>query len=412
MTVLRLFESMHCAHVPGLDAASVRAQLRDLAKVRAWIDSREADLAARLVELSPDSSASVAVIDVQANGRLTKQQTRKLMDRAETVQQLPEFADALRQGKVTSAHVDEIGHALRKAGDGAQELKSHEGALLLSAMRLPHDQFARQVAGLLQRLHTSSANDEADRQRRSTYLKTWTDANGMIHIRGAFDTERGTILLGRLENEMERAFHAGSSVDEGDLLGVAPNDNRRSLALLNLTANGHSEGTHAGTSGGTHAEIVVIVDLETLRNGLHDSGTCRTSRGVDLPVDTVRRLACQASIIPAVMNSAGVPVDVGRQNRLATARQRRLLQAMYRTCAVPECDVGIAHCVPHHIQYWENGGRTDLDNLVPLCSRHHHAAHEGGWKLRLDPTRTLHVTLPDGRVMSRDLQRAGGPVTA
>ena len=73
MTVLRLLESMHSAHVPGLDAASVRAQLRDLAKVRAWIDSHEADLAARLVELSPDSSASVAAIDVQANGRLTKQ---------------------------------------------------------------------------------------------------------------------------------------------------------------------------------------------------------------------------------------------------------------------------------------------------------------------------------------------------
>ena len=51
-----------------------------------------------------------------------------------------------------------------------------------------------------------------------------------------------------------------------------------------------------------------------------------------------------------------------------------------------------AHCEPHHIEYWENGGHTDLNNLVPLCSRHHHAAHEGGWKLHLDPdTRELTV---------------------
>ncbi len=55
-------------------------------------------------------------------------------------------------------------------------------------------------------------------------------------------------------------------------------------------------------------------------------------------------------------------------------------------------------CEPHHIEYWENGGRTDLSNLVPLCSRHHHAAHEGGWKLKLDPaTRELTVrTSRDG----------------
>ena len=50
------------------------------------------------------------------------------------------------------------------------------------------------------------------------------------------------------------------------------------------------------------------------------------------------------------------------------------------------------HCNVHHIDYWENGGPTDLNNMVPLCSRHHHAAHEGGWKLKLDPeTRELAI---------------------
>jgi hypothetical protein len=51
------------------------------------------------------------------------------------------------------------------------------------------------------------------------------------------------------------------------------------------------------------------------------------------------------------------------------------------------------HCNVHHIDYWENGGATDLNNMVPLCSRHHHAAHEGGWKLQLNPeTRKLSIT--------------------
>ena len=54
--------------------------------------------------------------------------------------------------------------------------------------------------------------------------------------------------------------------------------------------------------------------------------------------------------------------------------------------------VKFAHCEPHHIQYWENGENTDMANLVPLCPRHHHAAHEGGWKLRMNPnTRQLSI---------------------
>jgi hypothetical protein len=134
------------------------------------------------------------------------------------------------------------------------------------------------------------------------------------------------------------------------------------------------------------AEIVVHVGLESLTAGLTDRGIATTQHGVSLPIETIRRLACDAEIIPVVLGGEGVPLDVGRSKRLATVHQRRALRAVHETCAVPECAVAFKHCEPHHIDYWENGGVTSLDNLVPLCSRHHHAAHEGGWKLRLDPT--------------------------
>jgi 5-methylcytosine-specific restriction endonuclease McrA len=62
---------------------------------------------------------------------------------------------------------------------------------------------------------------------------------------------------------------------------------------------------------------------------------------------------------------------------------------------MPGCDISYHHCQIHHINYWENGGRTDLDNMVPLCSRHHHAAHEGRWTLKLEPeTRILTASPP------------------
>lgn len=69
---------------------------------------------------------------------------------------------------------------------------------------------------------------------------------------------------------------------------------------------------------------------------------------------------------------------------------------MYQTCAIPGCTVNSRYCEPHHILYWRNQGNTDLDNLLPLCTRHHHNVHEGGWKLALTTNRTLTITYPDG----------------
>ena len=97
-------------------------------------------------------------------------------------------------------------------------------------------------------------------------------------------------------------------------------------------------------------------------------------------------------LLPVVLDGRSVPIDVGRSKRLATVHQRRALEAIHPTCAIPDCEVIFDHCNVHHIDYWENGGATDLNNMIPLCSRHHHAAHEGGWKLQLDSeTRELTI---------------------
>jgi hypothetical protein len=52
------------------------------------------------------------------------------------------------------------------------------------------------------------------------------------------------------------------------------------------------------------------------------------------------------------------------------------------------------------VEFWENGGPTDLANLVPLCSRHHHLVQEGGWKLTIGPDRTLTIAYPDGSIQT------------
>jgi hypothetical protein len=128
------------------------------------------------------------------------------------------------------------------------------------------------------------------------------------------------------------------------------------------------------------AELLVLIDLDTLRTGLPEGGVCETFDGQPLPPATVRRLACNADIIPVVLGGAGRVVDVGRARRLATADQRRALRAMHRTCAAPDCPVRFGDCDIHHLQEWRHGGMTDLVNMIPLCSRHHHLLHDGRWR--------------------------------
>ena len=131
-------------------------------------------------------------------------------------------------------------------------------------------------------------------------------------------------------------------------------------------------------------------------NGLHEHSLCETADGIPLPPETVRRLACEAAIVPIVLNSAGEVLDCGREQRVANRAQRRALRAMYRTCAYPGCDVTFDRCDIHHVIEWLRHGSTDLDNLLPLCSRHHHLVHEGRWRLALDKHRVITIHRPDG----------------
>ena len=99
---------------------------------------------------------------------------------------------------------------------------------------------------------------------------------------------------------------------------------------------------------------------------------------------------------PLNVSGDGVVLDEGRSRRTATVEQRRALRAMHRSCVHPDCAVGFEHCDIHHITPWWDGGTSNLANLVPLCSRHHHLIHDTHWTLTLAPDRTVQWRRPDG----------------
>lgn len=138
---------------------------------------------------------------------------------------------------------------------------------------------------------------------------------------------------------------------------------------------------HLPTTG--HAangiELIVKVGLASLRS---DLGAAHLDTGAAITPGEARRLACNAAIIPAVLGGESVPLDLGRGRRLHDRHQRRALSLTHDTCAVAGCDRPFAWCEIHHPEAWSWGGRSDLDNALPLCGFHHRRAHDTTWDLR------------------------------
>ena len=98
------------------------------------------------------------------------------------------------------------------------------------------------------------------------------------------------------------------------------------------------------------------------------------------------RLACNAGLVPAVLDGDSMPLDLGRSRRRHSRSQRRALALIHDTCAVAGCTRPFAWCeIHHHLLSWANGGRTDLDNGLPLCGHHHRRAHDSLFDLRRRP---------------------------
>jgi hypothetical protein len=100
-------------------------------------------------------------------------------------------------------------------------------------------------------------------------------------------------------------------------------------------------------------------------------------------------------------------LNLGRTTRLANRAQRRALNGLYSTCAIPGCCVRYGRTKLHHVIWWRHGGRTDLENLLPLCEIHHQKIHHHGWLITLGAHRELTITLPDGQIMTTGPPRRG-----
>ncbi|PXA75443.1 HNH endonuclease signature motif containing protein [Auritidibacter sp. NML100628] len=109
----------------------------------------------------------------------------------------------------------------------------------------------------------------------------------------------------------------------------------------------------------------------------------------------LRAAVCDAGIIPHVLGAENEVLDLGREKREFSGAQHRALIARDQGCAAPGCTMPAAWCQIHHIVEWENGGQTDINNAVLLCSAHHVDVHTKKWTIdRIDEYGVWFVPAP------------------
>ena len=148
-----------------------------------------------------------------------------------------------------------------------------------------------------------------------------------------------------------------------------------------LMADAPVDLTAAGGGGKGHRLTpIVVIDHQRLTDG-DPTGRCQLIDGTPVPPTTADRAIYDNGLRTAVTGPAGAILHLSRRTRLASADQRTALQLRDGGCVWPQCDTGPDWCHAHHLESWAHGGRTDLDNLALVCTKHHHMVHEGGWTL-------------------------------
>jgi hypothetical protein len=369
----------------------LEAAMRSIGQLQAWLAASHAAITSRLADQVSFPEQSIA--------ECTRGTTRDAIndnERADLLGSAPGLADALDDARVTAGHVDEVIKATKGLeGDQRQELIDRvEAGLLGVAEAATVEEFRRRLALEVKHIRRDDGIDRFERQRRATRVRTWTDGEGMWCISGRFEPVTGVKLSARLD----AAANAMFAETPPETCPSDPIEKQRHLAALAMAAliNGSRGGNRPG-----RPEFVVVVDAS------QGDGAGGPIVDWGLPVEVPHRVLAAMvgdGDLHAVVVRNGVvlhapgELQLGRTTRLASRAQRRALRALYATCAIPGCSVRSDRCKLHHVKWWRHGGRTDLDNLLPVCAGHHTKIHDHGWVVTLGDHRELTIQFPDGTV--------------
>jgi hypothetical protein len=305
---------------------------------------------------------------------------------------VPKIAAAMQRGELSYSKV----RALTRVATPATE----ENLLMIALHGTAYH--VEKVVRLFRRAQEAEELSREARQQAGRAVEYWYDTDGSLVLKGRLPALAGGLLVKALEVALEVALEAVPATELNvEFAKEQPVSyaSRRADALARV-AEGYLQNpvdsAEAAPSGSTadRYQVVVHVDAETLKD--QSAGRCHLEHGPALPAATVRRLACDASLIRIVETERGEPLEVGRKTRSIPPAIRRALHARNPECCFPGCTYR-RFLDAHHVKHWVEGGETKLQNLVHLCRTHHRLVHEGGIGVEARAGGGWRFSRPDGR---------------
>jgi Domain of unknown function (DUF222)/HNH endonuclease len=340
---------------------------------------------------------------------------REKVRTAHALRDLPQISAAFRDGRLSYSKA----RALTRAAHAHDEDLLLAYALQATAAQV--EERCRQIRNV--------APESLDVARRATErraLSVWRQAAaGTLRIAVEVPIEDGELIVRALARAVEAGEVASGPEFDADGWHAQQADALVAIALAYLEPSRvepvadseletdaempqdeDSEATGSGTahrsprrrtSGADHYQVVVHIDETALRQAA-------TGRS-DLPLETVKRLTCDGSLIAVVEDGRGIPLGISRKQRTVPTPLKRALWSRDRGCSFPGCE-RTRYVDGHHVRHWAEGGETSLENLTLLCSFHHRLLHDGGFRTGRNSDGTLYFARPDGRVIPRFGYRA------
>jgi len=349
----------------GFDSAErERARLRDrVIELASNIHAAESELAGLIAELDgTDAWHGPGYVSLAhwlgVNAAFTPSEAQRRVRIAARRAELPALTAAADGVQISSGLMDRVGRVASGAND----------ADLADLCTLATPSQALRTIAAYRRVEDGNdpdpEPDSSDVER--TWLRKWWDDANRLHLDGCLNAIDGA----RFETALDAACAAGER--DADDAGVRISGPE---ALTRLSELMLDDARATGlTRDGTNFAVELALDAGT--------GICRYG-SIHLTEAEAGEVACDCRL-HHLIHDGGIALNLGRDVRTASRTLRRALRLRDGGCAFPGCgQTRFVHA--HHIVFWENGGPTDLDNMVLLCGRHHRLLHQGGYTCEMGP---------------------------
>ncbi len=349
-----------------------------------------------LVRVTTGSSRHDARVAVRAGSMLAPPATDALGAPVEPA--LPIWARALiepvTQGRLSTAALESIRTGLGDESEtvSAEALQTAVAVLLTEIDTLDVDRLHRRARQLRDELDTAGIAEREAARRDARSLRVHRGSDGMTRATWVLDPESAAVLTDLYDRATSPRRGGPTFLAPDDVALIermhaderTPEQYASDVFLDLLRAGAHADSSQMLSSGAPSVRVVV-----TARDVRDSSGFGELEGQADvISLPSVQRLICAGSHTPILISSAGQPLDVGRSQRLFTARQRIALAARDGGCRWAGCERPPSWCEAHHIEPWGSAqGRTDVADGLLLCRHHHVLVHNNGWRIerRRDP---------------------------